>query len=308
MAVGKEPTRRGARQRPQQREAVRKALKRTSRRGGGGQGRVVAIAAGVIVLLIASLIAIKLVTSGSSGALGDQPAPPEVVQAVTQIPPATYAAVGRGTSAQLPVAARGQLERGPSGKPLITYIGAEYCPFCAGQRWPMVAALSRFGTFSNLKISTSAADDVFPSTRTFSFFGAKYESQYVDFTSVELATNQRSGRAYAPLEKLTPAQEQMMRTYNAPPYVSPSSAGAIPFVNFANQYLVSGSSLDVGALQGMSWQAIAGSLSDPSSKQAQGIVGAANMMTATICKLTNDAPRDVCGAPYIQQIKAALPS
>ena len=30
------------------------------------------------------------------------------------------------------------------GKPELLYLGAEYCPFCAAQRWAMVNALSRF--------------------------------------------------------------------------------------------------------------------------------------------------------------------
>jgi hypothetical protein len=32
----------------------------------------------------------------------------------------------------------------------MLYIGAEYCPYCAAERWPLVMALSKFGTFSNL--------------------------------------------------------------------------------------------------------------------------------------------------------------
>ena len=36
------------------------------------------------------------------------------------------------------------------GKPLVLYVGAEYCPYCAAERCAMVQALSRFGTFSNL--------------------------------------------------------------------------------------------------------------------------------------------------------------
>ena len=49
------------------------------------------------------------------------------------------------------------------GKPLVVYIGAEYCPFCAAERWPMVVALSRFGTFSGLQIDHRRAPT---STRT----------------------------------------------------------------------------------------------------------------------------------------------
>ena len=37
------------------------------------------------------------------------------------------------------------------GKPEMLYIGAEYCPYCAAERWAMIVALSRFGTFSGLR-------------------------------------------------------------------------------------------------------------------------------------------------------------
>ena len=44
-----------------------------------------------------------------------------------------------------------------NGKPEVLYIGAEYCPFCAAERWAMIVALSRFGTFSGLATTRSAA-------------------------------------------------------------------------------------------------------------------------------------------------------
>ncbi len=34
------------------------------------------------------------------------------------------------------------------GKPEMLFIGAEYCPHSAAERWPLYIALSKFGTFS----------------------------------------------------------------------------------------------------------------------------------------------------------------
>ena len=34
--------------------------------------------------------------------------------------------------------------------PEVLYLGAEYCPYCAAQRWTTIIALSRFGTWSGL--------------------------------------------------------------------------------------------------------------------------------------------------------------
>ncbi len=53
-----------------------------------------------------------------------------------------------------------------------------------------------------------------------------------------MQSNVRSGNSYAALDTPTAAQQQLLQTYNAPPYVSADSAGAIPFIDFGNRYLV----------------------------------------------------------------------
>src|SRR5438309_707950 len=51
-------------------------------------------------------------------------------------------------------------ESGPlltfAGKTEVLYIGAEYCPYCAAERWSLVVALSKFGSFSGLTYMQSA--------------------------------------------------------------------------------------------------------------------------------------------------------
>ena len=49
-------------------------------------------------------------------------------------------------------------------------------------------------------------------------------------------------------------------------------------------------------LQGKTWAQIAAALHDPSSAIAQGALGAANYMTAAICKMTGDQPASVCSS------------
>ena len=36
--------------------------------------------------------------------------------------------------------------------PEVLYMGAEYCPYCAAQRWSTIIALSRFGTWAGSAI------------------------------------------------------------------------------------------------------------------------------------------------------------
>jgi len=33
---------------------------------------------------------------------------------------------------------------------VVSYVGGEYCPYCAIQRWALLVALSKFGSFTNL--------------------------------------------------------------------------------------------------------------------------------------------------------------
>jgi len=214
--------------------------------------------------------------------------------------------VGRGGVTNMPIPIRAAIERGPSGLPLVTYVGAEYCPFCAGERWALVAALGRFGTFSGLQLSHSATDDVYPNTATFSFVGSSYTSQYVELSTVELQSNVRSGSGYPQLQTPTPAQTAALQRYDVPPYVPAQSAGSIPFIDLSGQYAVSGATYDVGVLRGMSAEQIAATLSNPSSPITQGIVGSANVLTASICTATGNTPSEVCGQAAVQSLEATL--
>ena len=90
------------------------------------------------------------------------------------------------TSLVAPTPVSGQPVLKVDGKPEVLYVGAEYCPFCAAERWPLIVALSRFGRFSELKDMQSAQLSVFPGTQTFSFVGSTYTSRYLAFAGVEL--------------------------------------------------------------------------------------------------------------------------
>ena len=87
-----------------------------------------------------------------------------------------------------------------NGKPEVLYIGAEYCPYCAAERWAMIVALSRFGTFSGLATVHSAAAngageaEPYPNTPTWTFVNAKYTSQYLTFTRSSSTPTSRTVR------------------------------------------------------------------------------------------------------------------
>src|SRR5262249_49569039 len=154
-----------------------------------------------------------------------------------------------------------------------------------------------FGTFSNLQSTHSAVND--GNIQTFSFYGATYTSKYLAFQSVEMQTNTNKT-----LETPNAQQSQIMATYDAPPYTS--QAGTIPFIDFGGKYIQNGASYDASVLSGQSADAIAAALSQPNSAIARAVVGTANALTATICKLTGNQPTSACANPAVTQIAAQL--
>ena len=75
-----------------------------------------------------------------------------MVSKVTNVPASTLDKIGDGGGAftgKIPPV-NGGTPLTANGKPEMLYMGAEYCPYCAAERWSMIVALSRFGTFSGL--------------------------------------------------------------------------------------------------------------------------------------------------------------
>jgi uncharacterized protein DUF929 len=236
--------------------------------------------------------------SGSPASTGTTALSPSVVAALS-VPPSTLDAVGSPSSVVLPDSTgNGSVAKSADGKPLITYIGAEYCPYCAAERWALAVALSRFGTLSDLSGTHSSSSDVYPDTQTLSFYGSTYTSPYVDFQAVEETTNQQTGDGYQPLQTPTAAQTALMEKYDPD--------GSIPFLDIGNKYIVTGASFSPQILQGLSRDQIAAQLQDPSSPVAQAIDGTANDITAAICVVTGGQPTSVCNTPSIQSIVKKL--
>jgi hypothetical protein len=267
-------------------------------------------AVGAVVLLLGILVGVKLAggggQSGTPQSAAQQPASATVLAGVTAVPASLLDQVGVGQVNALPKTVSGQPVLTDQGKPLVLYVGAEYCPFCAAERWAVVMALSRFGTFTNLGQTHSASGDAYPNTATLSFHGARYTSQYLSFQGVETESNQLVGNGYAPLDTLTTSQQQIVTKYNAPPYVAASSAGTIPFIDFANQAVISGASYSPQLLAGMSADQIATALKDPTNPITQAVGGTANAITALLCRLTGNQPSAVCTSAAVTAFHGKL--
>lgn len=257
-----------------------------------------------VALVAAAVVVIALRPhNGSAGTDASGPIDSTVLSDVTGVPAAALDSVGAGAATAYPKALTGQPAlTAADGKPRVLYVGAEYCPYCAAERWPMVVALSRFGTFSGLAQTASSSTDVFPSTATLSFHGASYSSSYLSFTGVE--TEDRQGKA---LDTLTAADQKTFGTYDYPPYVAGSN-GAIPFVDLGGKYVVSGASYDPQVLHGLTHAQIASDLADPTSAVAKSVDGTANVITAALCNLTGGQPAAVCTSSGVTAATSKLGS
>jgi hypothetical protein len=274
----------------------------------------------LVIVAIATMVVIKAtggtatasgpaskIVAGSGGGAGNgtTPLPASVLEDVTSVSPSTLDAVGSPSGIATPTstAKTSTILRGSNGKPEITYIGAEYCPYCAAERWALVVALSRFGTFSGLAATHSSTTDVYPDTQTLSFYGSTYTSAYLDFTPVEEQTNQVVGDTYGILQTPTAAENALLSKYDAAPYTT--SPGSIPFLDIGNRSIIVGASYSPQILQGLSLGTIARDLNDPSSPVAVAIDGTANQITASIVAITGDQPASVASSPAIAAILKA---
>jgi hypothetical protein len=273
-----------------------------------------------VVVVIVVLVIVRVAGGGGSTSTAGAytpvtPAPAAVVHDVTNIPASVYDKVGvTSSTAQVvpPTVLKNQPPMTLAGKtPAMLYYGAEYCPFCAAERWAMTAALSRFGTWSDLKLTASSHTDLDPMTNTFSYRSASLTSPYIHFTAIEQYSTvpTSSGQGYATLQNPNKEETAILTKYTSSKYnPNASSSGGIsfPFVDINNVLLFSGASYDPGILAGQTWSQIAGNLDDASNPATQAIVATANYMSAGICASSNEQPASVCTSPGVQAANKAL--
>jgi Domain of unknown function (DUF929) len=181
---------------------------------------------------------------------------------------------------------------------VVSYVGAEYCPYCAIQRWGLLVALSKFGTFTNLNREIfSSSSDAYPHLASWSFVGAKYTSKYFRFEPVELTSDKPiSGGGYAPLETMTKPQRVAYDKFNP--------QGELPFVDFGNRYVTLGASSSPSVLEGLSPSAIGQQLNNPESPVALAVDGSANYFIAALCSMAQgDAPAICSSRVTLQAMK-----
>ena len=254
-----------------------------------------AVAAGVVLLVAVVVIAFIALRPGSNP--NPVPTPTgqtaqSILAEITSLPTSELDQVGGGSANIQKFGAISGQPLSSNGKPEVLFVGAEYCPYCAAERWALIIAFSRFGQLSGVDLTTSSSSDAFPDTPTFTFRHATYSSDSLALRTVELGD--RLGNA---LQQATPAETALDQQY---------ASGTIPFVDLGGRLYFYGATYIPDDLQGLDWQSIANDLRNPSTSQAKEILGSANYITAAICRAIGGPP-SVCSDPVIQRLEAALP-
>ena len=255
--------------------------------------RTITIAATVTVILVSLVvgfyIALNLSQSGLDQFIG-KPVTSTDMGSLYQVSHGDYGPDGSsilvttGPAANLRAATGSPYVAG--GKPVVVYIGADFCPYCAMERWSLIIAFSRFGNFSNLHYMTSASGSE-GDYATFTFTGSSYSSKYVVFQTIEQEDRDRNVIATIPSNYSAEFQD------------------AYPFVNFGNKYILGTLIPDLSGLTSKNWTQV---FNDISSSDSTGtlIKEGANAVTALICRLTSNQPTSVCTAYAISTTTVGL--
>lgn len=243
-----------------------------------------------LIVAVVLVVAIGLYFSTSSKSPLDtqigQPVPAEVYSALERAAAQPYGASDSSTLSRIQPYQGTPFSQG--GKPVVVYIGADFCPYCAIERWPLIIALMRFGNFSGLEYTASSSNDNPANIPTFTFVRSSYTSQYLVFQGYETAD--RTGQQ----------TQTVPDNYSS---VVNEFGGGIPFINFDNRYVLRGATVPIDFFfqdppnnrNPKNWTQVLNDL-DSNSQAGVAIKRAANAITAYICKINGGQPSNICAA------------
>jgi len=249
----------------------------------------------IVIVIVGGLVGALIYTqkgpSTTTTATGllESPISFSLYQDLTQVSFSTLASIGNGGSGVSPPTSIASSPLLNGTKPEILYIGAEFCPYCAAERWSLVIALSKFGNFSNLGYMQSAPDD--GNIATLTFLHSNYVSQYLSFVTVE-----NEDRQHNALQIPTSSEQALWNQFNQNSY---------PFIDIGGKYDVTTSQFSYGDLTNMNWTQIGSQLSNVSSPTAKVIDGSANILIKAICSITANLPSSVCNQQYLTNVNVS---
>jgi thiol-disulfide isomerase/thioredoxin len=174
------------------------------------------------------------------------------------------------------------------GKLFVFFMGAEYCPYCAAERWAVVRALQKFGQWTGLRQTISAAkDEPFLNLPTYDFTEATYSSQHIEFVAREL-----KDRDFKPLQKLLKSEERIVRKLNR--------RKEIPFLLIGGRFMQIGAGFSPKIFIGHTFRQTETELKKIESEIRRTIDDEANIISALLC--VSGVPSDVCKESALSEL------
>jgi hypothetical protein len=181
----------------------------------------------------------------------------------------------------------------PGGKSLVFFMGAGFCPYCAAERWAIVNALSKFGTWEGIVEDKSAGhDEKYLNVPTLNFVRARFTSDHVEFVGRET-----SDRNFEPLQELDDSDYSIIDTFN------PDQL--IPFLLINGQFVQVGSGYSPRLLEGLDHAKIRGELDNPNSKTGMAMQQEIDNITALVCKSIGEKS-EICKTDHIKTLVANI--
>ncbi len=183
-----------------------------------------------------------------------------------------------------------------SGKLFVFFMGTEYCPHCAAERWAIVRSLQKFGQWEGLKQTISAGrDEPFLNLPTYDFTKATYTSPHIEFVARET-----KDREFKPLQKLLKTEEKLVRKFNP--------KKEIPFLLIAGRFMQIGAGFTPKILIGHTFRQTETELKRGESEIRKVIDDEANVISALLC--VSGLPPELCKmtglAELVAQVNAKL--
>ena len=263
----------------------------------------IASVGGVLVVIVAFVL-VSVLGANGSGANGGKtapdayPVPAGLLAQVERVPVSDLVrnaeeatAGGARPPEKLPSSAP-RLSSG--GHPEIIFVCAEYWRLCADERWPMVMALSKFGTFSKLSRTTSSSVDKDPNTPTFSFYGVQYTSKYLTIVTDEEETSAYNSAAgeYPLLQAPTLQELRLINTWDVAPYSTED--GLLPFAYIGGRFLQVGAQYDASAISNRKFKNAVAIMTSGKSSVSKDAEAAAGYLIGDLCALTQRQSVPVC--------------
>jgi thiol-disulfide isomerase/thioredoxin len=166
------------------------------------------------------------------------------------------------------------------GKLFVFFLGAEYCPYCAAERWAIVRSLQKFGQWEGLKQTISAArDEQYLNLPTYDFTKATYTSSHIEFVAREI-----KDREFKPLQKPLKTEEKLLRKFNP--------KKEIPFLLIGGRFMQIGSGFPPKIFIGHTFRQTETELKKAESEIRKTIDEEANIISALLC--LSGLPPELC--------------